>query len=479
MTTATKTRKSTRPAPPARVALVVPSRPIGGRSGWRKLITEVSPGARNAFGLEGQWLDSGVVYELPEGALVLVVDRPERHRWEVSLSTATPLGLEPIHSWSLKHHLGKRVVDYIRRRLPAGAAAMEATRLEARPNEYESYCRRCRGIVPARAGRLVDVGGGKAGVIHHPGQCPPPPDILRPNKWGGICLLCGGWVAAGAGAAIRLEKPRNVDGAQYSAVHEGCPDNPVPGPPNDHDGWCVDCREPIGAGRGYFDLDRRRPVHLTCPEETVGVPTWIARLPKSESSRIESGTVRRIQITVSADDQEVPTDAPGYRMLEAETGYVELVAVVLELQVSESGTRRVRVRAATPEEAEDVLAREVALAPDTRPHPAGFKVRFTAEQLGDNRPWLAEITGRTPKFKFRRRFLRADRDFSCANKRGTRGIEYSWTLTVNRVYQAMVPWSWTDGDRKYLRVDPAGDVVEIDEEEVIAWLDNAPVWPAA
>ncbi|OBK02782.1 hypothetical protein A5637_16345 [Mycolicibacterium fortuitum] len=480
MATATKTSSTTTaPATPSLVAVVVPEKPEGATKSWRRMITSVADTGSDAFAFVGPWLDRGVVYELPEGAAVMVVDRFGDGRWEVSLNSAGPLGLEPIKTWSLKSSLGKRVVDFTRRRLPAGAASMQATRLEAKPNRYESYCRRCRGIVAPNAGRLVDHGG-RTVVTHHPGQCPPPPEIVRPNRWGGICLLCGGWVAAETGAAMRLSQPRNLDGAQYSAVHDpGCPENPIPGPPNHSAGWCADCREPVAAGEGYFDRDRRMPVHLACPAETVEVPTWIARLPRSASCWIDAGEVIRVQVALADGDPEVPVDAPGYRMLEVETGYVELVAVVLEMFTAESGTRRVRVRAASPAEAEDVLAREITLIPDVRPHPAGFKARFTAEQIGHTKPWLAEITGRTPQFGFKRRFLRADRDFSRANRRGTSGVEYAWTLTVNRVYEAEYPTSWSKARRVFLRADPAGDVVEIDEAEVIAWLDNAPVWPAA
>lgn len=478
MTAAAAVEKAAPAAASKMVALVVPAKPEGATKVWRKLLTGVTADATDAFGLTGQWLEPGVVYELPEGAAVIVVDKFDLGRWEVSLNTADPIGLEPIKKWSLKSSLGKRVVDFTRRRLPAHAAGMHATRLEAKPNAFESYCRRCRGIVAAGAGRLVDIGG-RTGVTHHPGHCPPPPEIVRPNQWGGICLLCGGWVKAQAGAAIRLSQPRTLDGAQYSAVHDpGCPDRPVPGPTNSYDGWCADCREPVSAGAGFIDLKRRQPMHLACPAETVGVPTWIARLPRSAPSGIKAGSVMRIQLVLSDDDPEVPAGALGYRMLESETGYVELIAVALETFVSRYGTRRIRVRAATPTESENVLAREIVAALDARPHPDGFKARFIVEQYGPTRPWLAEITGRTPQFKFTRRFIRADCDFSGANRKGTRGIKHAWTLTVNRVYEAEYSLSWGRSTRVFLRADPAGDVVEIDEDEVLAWLDNTP-WPAA
>lgn len=467
--------KATTPTIPSRVAVAVPQKPEGTTKAWRKLLNSVNDGAASAYGFVGQWLDAGLAYEMPEGALVMVVDRFGPDRWTVALTTATPLGLEPINTWELKGRLGKRVVDFTRRRLPAGAEEMTAEPLEAKPNWFESYCRRCRGPVPAGGGRMASIGG--TGVIHHPGQCPPPPEIVRPNRWGGTCLHCQGWVAAETGAAVRLPAPRTVDGARYQTVHDpACPENPIPGPANRDDAWCGECGELVPAGEGFYDLTRKRARHIECPAERMQEPTWVARLPRSAPDDIEAGTVLRVQIQVAVGDSEVPMDAPGYRMLEAETGYCEMVAVVLELAVTGIDTRRVRVRAATPSEAEDVLAREVTLAPDVRPHTEGFKARFTVDQDGPFTPWLAEITGRTPQFGFQRRFLRADRDYSGANRKGTRGIEHSWTLSVNRVYEAEYSTSWTKTRRVFLRADPAGDVVEIDREEVLAWLDHAAAW---
>ncbi|WP_280381421.1 hypothetical protein [Nocardia wallacei] len=461
----------------AGVALVVPEKPEGANKSWRKLLTGVTAGGADAFALAGVWLDAGVVYELPADAVVVICDRFD-DRVEVAMTRAEAGGLEPVKTWTLKRTLGKRVVDYIGRRLPADAATMTATRLEVKPNRRDGACHWCRGPVPAGTGRLVPFGGWTR-VTHHPGHCPPPPEIVRPNKFGGLCLLCGGWVAAGSGAAVRLTAPRTITGARYSAAHDPrCPDAPVPGPPNRAASWCADCGELVGAEAGYFDLILRQPRHRICPADTVTEPTWIARLPRTAPADIEAGTVLRIQVTITAEEPDVPASVPGYRVLESETGYVAFVAVVLEVVTGRCGTRRVRVRATTPGEAADVLAAEIALVPDVRPHPEGFKARFSSEKIGTKRPWLAEITGRTPTYRFQRQFLRADIDYSQANSKGTRGVEYSWTLGVNRVYEAAWAPSWTQWVQVYLRADPAGDIVEIDEEEVLAWLDHAAVWPA-
>jgi hypothetical protein len=204
--------------------------------------------------------------------------------------------------------------------------------------------------------------------------------------------------------------------------------------------------------------------------------------------------VRRVRLDLREGGDPVPPDAPGCRVLAEQ--YTELIATVLETRTGRDGSwQQARIRTATPAEAEDLLAAEVARAVDARPHPSGFKARFTAERItprrsellrtrflagpGAQNPWLAEITGRDPDYGYARDFLRADRNYAHANSRGTRGVEYCWTLTVNRVYEACYHTSHRQSHRVFLRATPDGDVAEISRQEVETWLNAAPAWADA
>jgi len=463
------------------VAVVVPGKAEGATSEWRRLIRTIDSGTSGAFALNGPRLDAGAVYELPYGAVVLIVDRfPDR--WHVRMATADLTGLETVHEWTTKSPLGKRVVDYIARRLPADAETYRYVRLEAMPNRWPSWCRRCRGPVPAQAGRVENRDGHNI-VTHHPGQCPPPPEIVTPNRYAGLCMACGGWVAASAGSALRRTAPK-ASGGRYEPIHgtpegSGCPDNPTPGPPNRSPGWCHDCGELVDGGHGYWLHDRLH--HADACPPAMAVPTWISR---PRRTLLKVGEVARVRIETggrdNADRPAIPQDAPGYRILQV--GYVEMVGVVVETLTGER--QRARIRAATADEAAAVLAACAADIPLARPDVQGFKARFEVERISGNRfgpslrPWLAEITGRDPRMGFERDFMESDRDYSNANSRGTRGVTWAWTLGPNRVYEAFYPVSRSRTRRVFLRTTPEGDVKEISEQEVEAWLDNAAPWIA-
>jgi hypothetical protein len=82
-----------------------------------------------------------------------------------------------------------------------------------------------------------------------------------------------------------------------------------------------------------------------------------------------------------------------------------------------------------------------------------------------SRPWVAEITGKDPKFKYKRSFLRGRKDYSEANKKGSRGVYYYYELDPGKIYQINDRRSWSLTYRYYARVID-GELVEIDESEV-------------
>ncbi|MCB5910344.1 hypothetical protein [Streptomyces pinistramenti] len=470
-----------------RTVLVAPALPDGARKAWRRLVTSVGAGV-DAYAFEGAWLSPGVAYDVPVGAVVLVVDAfPER--WEVRMTRAGTGELETVKEWELKSPLGKRVVDFVRRRLPADARAHRALRCDPAANAYAGRCLNCRQEVAAGAGRLQTDTWGTTRVAHTPGTCPPRPAVIRPNRRSEHCLLCGRWVARGQGVALLLEAPEEVTGRRYRAAHDdGCPLDAPAGPPNLSSGWCADCGELTEPEQGYWGDGALH--HRRCPTATVDGSTWIVRQPRDEPV-LAAGQVRRLRVdlrrgteTYVTDDLDavtvrrpdnppVPLEAAGVRVL-SET-YVEMVGVVLECVRSRRGRVRARVRVATGVEAAALLAREAAQAVEARPDAGGFKAVYSAMRYVD-KPWLAELTGRDADFGYARLFQSATVDYTHANRSG-RGAEYEWVLRPNAVYEACYWTSRTRQHRVFLRATAEGTVTGITKEEVEAWLNAAPLWP--
>lgn len=473
-----------------KTALVVPLCPEGTLKAWRRMITHVDAARSDAFAFDGVWLDAGVAYELPVGAVVVACDQYPQ-QWVVRMLRVDAGGLEETKAWELKARLGKRVTDFVGRRLAPGAAGHRAARLEAMPNLWDGWCAYCRQAVPARSGRVVKADGCNR-VMHHPGQCPPRPERIVPNRYAGTCFACGGWVAEEQGVAILRDAPDKETGSRYSAMHNTpCPPDTVPGPPNVATGWCADCGELVAPDQGYYFLHQLH--HRGACPRSLGVPTWIIRRKREPLKPGEAARVRvdlrtgmvRVQPRDSLHDRvyrrrggpPVPPQTPGYRVLSKT--YIELIAVAVECVERSRGRQLVRVRAATAAEAADLLAQEVPGAVDARPDAGAHMARWHGEIVGQCRPWLAEITGRCPDYGYRREFQRGDWDDRNANSSQTRGVILWWTLAPNRVYEVMRPVSRSRTERMFLRATAEGDVVEINAEEVESWLNASPVWPAS
>ncbi|WP_256846893.1 hypothetical protein [Paenibacillus sp. Pae108] len=87
------------------------------------------------------------------------------------------------------------------------------------------------------------------------------------------------------------------------------------------------------------------------------------------------------------------------------------------------------------------------------------------------RPWVADITGNDPKYKFKRSFLRGRKDYSEANKKGSRGVYYYYELDPGRVYEINELTSSKNTRRFFARVAD-GQLIEIDEMEVKSCLNE-------
>jgi hypothetical protein len=240
--------------------------------------------------------------------------------------------------------------------------------------------------------------------------------------------------------------------------------------------WCRACGEFVEPEAGVLDQGvRHRPGECPTP---LPFPTW--RLRRRDHA-YEPGQTLRVRFVPSAARGELRPrpDIPGYRVLD-DDGLVEAIVTVVQCR-SSGGHHYARVRAATPEEATEILARDAAILLEVRPVAAGFKAQWSAERIGPSAirgaghwlapsPWLAELIGYSAAFGFRRDFLEPHRDYSRGNGRGTRGVMYHWTLTVNRVYEAYRKTGVNTAERMFLRATSDGDVEQISREEVEAWL---------
>jgi len=85
------------------------------------------------------------------------------------------------------------------------------------------------------------------------------------------------------------------------------------------------------------------------------------------------------------------------------------------------------------------------------------------------RPWVAEIVGKDPKYKYARSFLRAYKDYSEANSVGSRGVYLLYTLEEGCVYEVKEQINWRRWDRYFCTVR-RGRIVRMAEDEVNQWL---------
>ena len=81
-------------------------------------------------------------------------------------------------------------------------------------------------------------------------------------------------------------------------------------------------------------------------------------------------------------------------------------------------------------------------------------------QPSGGKEWVAEITARDPKYKFKREFLKSvSRDWSSSGKTGTTSFE----LETGKVYEVNEPWK----GRRFVEVQN-GELKTLDTEEVLS-----------
>lgn len=102
-----------------------------------------------------------------------------------------------------------------------------------------------------------------------------------------------------------------------------------------------------------------------------------------------------------------------------------------------------------------------------------FVFAMTREFHQMNRPWVAEITGVSLKYRYARTFLRGKADYKGSNSKGTRGVWMWWTLESGHIYEAKYRTSWNRWEHRFLTVTDDGDIKDLTEEEVWEWLKKA------
>jgi hypothetical protein len=86
-------------------------------------------------------------------------------------------------------------------------------------------------------------------------------------------------------------------------------------------------------------------------------------------------------------------------------------------------------------------------------------------------PWVAEITGVDPRYGFARRFLPGAKDYSRANRIGSRGVYVCYALEGGRIYEIFELLTRTRTRRYFCRYTKAGRQV-LSAEEVLACLTS-------
>jgi hypothetical protein len=443
--------------------IVIAPIPTAALKGWRRLIQAVSPDKTGAYALDGQSLQPGGCYRAQHGTLIVAVDTYPMGR-SIRLLRVHPGGLETVKEWRQKAPLGPRITAYIARRLPA--ETWRAAPIAGVPNRYPAYCYRCGQGIPRGGGSVITTGG--ASKVCHTDQCPAAPP--KPNERDGPCHRCGKPVPAGAGLLER-EWDDLTASPRWTVEHptpQACDAAPVD-LPNRWTDWCPDCGRLVRAGHGVWK-DRAARCGMGC-RPVPALPSWRIRRRGDE---YPTGGVFRAVVAPRPGEATVPDSAPGWHALDE--GMVSLIVSVLDARDREDGMRLALVRAATWDEAAPVLADEVELAVDAIPQSRGFKAAFSAERIGDCKPWLAQVTGHDRQFGYQRAFLPPRRDYQDATWSGSRGVTSRWVLSPNAPYEAFWPTSWKKSKRVFLRVTPVGGTEEITRDQVDAMLRHGLTW---
>jgi hypothetical protein len=80
--------------------------------------------------------------------------------------------------------------------------------------------------------------------------------------------------------------------------------------------------------------------------------------------------------------------------------------------------------------------------------------------------WVAEISGRDPKYTLARTFLRFKRDYAQANSKGSRGIYAVYLLDAEKLYEVK------DGKDRYFCTVIDWEIQRLTLDDAKIWLSN-------
>lgn len=88
------------------------------------------------------------------------------------------------------------------------------------------------------------------------------------------------------------------------------------------------------------------------------------------------------------------------------------------------------------------------------------------------KPWVAKITGKDPTYKYKREFLKSNKDYTHANSKGSRGIYLNYILESGNAYEINSQLTWNKWERYFCYVDDNGDIIRINKDGIDKWLQN-------
>lgn len=88
----------------------------------------------------------------------------------------------------------------------------------------------------------------------------------------------------------------------------------------------------------------------------------------------------------------------------------------------------------------------------------------------NGKPWVAEITGRDPNFKYKRHFLAPNWDYSKANSKGSRGVYLWYVIESGRLYEVSHKVSWSTAEKYFCAVTENGEIYYLNNDEAEEWL---------
>lgn len=86
-------------------------------------------------------------------------------------------------------------------------------------------------------------------------------------------------------------------------------------------------------------------------------------------------------------------------------------------------------------------------------------------------PWIAEIIGMHPTYRFERKFVKPQKDYSDGNSKGSRGVMLYFVVEEGRLYEISKRTSWKGSSRYFFRIEN-GREEKLTEQEVIACLST-------